>query len=718
MRNWKMLTIFSFCFFLGLGITLRLKPMSYWADNPDIYFVDNEPVFASADGYYYLNIAKELQTGSYSSIDTKRAIPDTISRKSSPPLLPVLLHSFSSLLGTSLSWIGLWLPIILSSCLLFPVYLIGKEYGGKLSGIYSLAIVSTAPIYLSRTRLGWLDTDCLNVVLPFFCTYCFMKFGNENSKYRYLYLSSGFLFFFIFLWWWDMSSTAVIILSLSSLFIALVFDFRPKCTEVFLFYIILAAFVVAYMIIDSSFFAKFINSLTNYMRYFSKTAGMFPNIGVSIVEQQKLSSLQNLNTIVPNLWCLIIAVLGTLYLLFKKKSQALYILPMLILGAFSFFYANRFSIFLVPVFALGFGYFFAQLQIHVTKKYVITIFYIIAAASLVWSSAESLTQKPFAFTGNIVKGMKMVKATTPADSVVWSWWDEGHPLVYWSDRATINDGMVHNGERNFYTALPLASSDLRFSANFMQFYVLRGMAGINLFIKETGGDFNTAIAHLKYILSAGPVDGDLYLQTIQFGNTAQADSIIKTIEFYYPSETKPLYLFLDDWMMKIFRWIYWYGTWNPKTQAGIASLPILKMNDIEYRDQTPLNDTISLDWKKGLLSISGTLKSVSVHDILVINGSESLSKFRKNTSIPKKRIPFEGQFAEIVKANEMLTDSGSYDLVLDITEQKMTVIDSKINNTALFKLYKYGNMEKNAYFQQVEGNSGNSQLWEVRGDRL
>ncbi len=95
---------------------------------------------------------------------------------------------------------------------------------------------------------------------------------------------------------------------------------------------------------------------------------------------------------------------------------------------------------------------------------------------------------------------------TPKDAVIWAWWDNGYALTYFARRATINDGSIHSGERTYFNALPLAFTDFRLSANFMQFYVARGMHGINEFHKATGKDKNTAMELIKKILAAGPAD--------------------------------------------------------------------------------------------------------------------------------------------------------------------------------------------------------------------
>ena len=59
---------------------------------------------------------------------------------------------------------------------------------------------------------------------------------------------------------------------------------------------------------------------------------------------------------------------------------------------------------------------------------------------------------------SIIEGIESLTRLSPADTVVWAWWDHGYPIVYWGRRATINDGSVHSGLRTVCNAIPLVLS--------------------------------------------------------------------------------------------------------------------------------------------------------------------------------------------------------------------------------------------------------------------
>ncbi len=375
MSDRQVYTLF-FILFVILGILIRVEPLVHWQDRPNDFFANKEPVLANVDGYYYLNIAKEISQNSYSAMDTKRAYPENIPRATYPSLLPVILHFSSSIFHLSLNKVGIWFPVFLGVCLLIPIFLFSKSFGTTITVTGALAFASLSPYYALRTRLGFLDTDCLNVVLPLLCTFCFMQFGLNKTYHRYMYLSFGLLFSLFFLWWWDQTKAAVIILSLSPLFIAFLFDFRPKKKEGIIFFIVSFAMIISLLLsIDVSHIIKTAKSALGLLSYISKEqSGLFPNIGLSIQEQLKFTPMNTLLLIVSNWPCLIITTSGIFFLCVQQKTKMLYLLPMTMIGSFSFLFAKRFAIFLTPLCALGFGYFFFVLSRHIQKRLLLYFF--------------------------------------------------------------------------------------------------------------------------------------------------------------------------------------------------------------------------------------------------------------------------------------------------------------------------------------------------------
>jgi hypothetical protein len=90
---------------MAAGCYLRLAPLQTWLDHKERYFFDNRqvPLMVTVDSYFYLDIAKELQEGTFSSFDPHRFVPVGHNRPSTPPLLSVLLARLSTLSGIGLN---------------------------------------------------------------------------------------------------------------------------------------------------------------------------------------------------------------------------------------------------------------------------------------------------------------------------------------------------------------------------------------------------------------------------------------------------------------------------------------------------------------------------------------------------------------------------------------------------------------------------------------
>lgn len=705
----------------GLGIFVRVESILTWPVRSDIFFTGDQPVLTDVDGYYYLNIAKELGGRSYSTLDGKRAFPEGINRAERPSLLPVLLHHVSAVSGLSLNWVAIWLPVILSITLLVPVFFFGHYFGSVHGAIGAVAVAALAPYYAERTRLSQMDTDSLNLVLPLCCAYLFMRFGKTATARRYGYLAGGLFCYAIFLWWWDMSPQAATLLALSPLAIALLCHYRPPAKEAILFggLALITLLTLNWYADIFGLFVQFGKTALAKLAYISKeTLSIFPNIGGSISEQQRFGFIEALVRNIANLGCLLLAVIGLVMLALREKTKLLYLLPMAVIGTFGFMFAMRFTFFLTPILAIGFGNFFATMYPKIGRKYLYYSCYGLALASLAWVSIGHTRYFLPTFRGEIITGMTRLKEKTPDNAIIWSWWDEGHPLVYWSDRATVNDGMVHGGDRDYFTALPMVGDDFRFAANFMQFYAVHGRPGITAFMQSTGSSFAQAMGYLQTILRSGPERGKEFLESLTF--TDEGQKRLSGINYYYPSKAPPIYLFLDSRMPQAFRWIYWYGTWDTEKQTGTPTLPTLHLQDISYdHHNVPLGKGIELNTEEGWISIAGTLPGKNPIQSIVIqtdSHQRRLTEYAIFSGIKEQKFTFENFQPDFITKQTKLTDTGIYTIQLLPDRKELLIQDKKISHSVLNYLFNYGTAYSGNYFRPVEL-AEHYQIWEVRGEK-
>lgn len=706
---------------LAAGFYVRTERVFEWNANKELYFANGEPSFLDLDGCYYLQTAKEILKGTYTPIDTKRAYPETATRPQHPSLLSYSLAYFSKLSGLSLNWTAVFFPVVLGLCIAFPLYFFSSFYGSFTTVIGSLTIGLLSHYYSSRTTLGRIDTDCLVVFFPLACAYFFMRFGTETAKKRYAYFSVGTLFYLLFLWWWDMSPTAVSVLSLSPLLVALIFHYHPKGNEGVKFYAVLSLAVCAgCYVIGYDGIVKIFQSILGQFSYISKQeAGLFPNIGLSIEEQGTFSFSTIADTAITGMVSLVFAVCGLVLLAKKKRTLSFYLLPLLVIGCFGVFFAERFLIFLTPVLAIGFGYFFSEALATTKNKILATFLYVLFLGYI--TSTTLLTQRGNStfFSGQIVQGMMELDKVTPKNAVIWSWWDEGHPLIYWADRATISDGWMHGGMLTYCTALPLAANDYRLAANFMQFYVVRGQQGINQFTAAAGPDFETGMQLLKTVLSNGPEVVDNSLQLGKFDSNFFEKHGLSAREFFFPPHAPPVFIFLDIHLLRIQRWIHWYGSWNTDKKSGSQTLPTIIINDVKFdQEGFPDDPRFSFNEQNGTLELNGTFEQpASMSGVRIIKGSEQ--RTIEYAELPKYQnsYAFSVRMKDVILANQMFSDKGRYFADFIPQHNQIAIRDEQTSDALINHLFYQKNDSSSKYFEAIDVSETAFQIWRVRGEQ-
>jgi len=707
---------------LSAGLLLRTDTLHIWHLTPDNFFVNDEPLLSNLDGYYYLNIAKELQQTRYDPVDDKRAYPDKIQRSSWPPPLSLIVSTINKYSGISLNWISVFLPVVLGLTIGIPLYFYSSRSGSFLMVFGSIFMGVMTHYYAQRTSMGRLDTDCLNVTLALSCSYLFMRFGTCRTMKRHAFLGAGVLCYLFFLWWWDMSPAGATFLGLSPLVISLAIHYRPTGRERFYFY--LAAFTTGALLFYFFHFqtisSLFLSAYQQAFYVFEKDTSMFPNIGLSISEQKKLLVDQYSVLGAANWSALLFSISGIIWLCIKKKSECLYLLPMTTVGIFSFFFARRFAILLTPVAALGFGFFFHQLYHFLKRPKSFSICFGLFIFLLTINSFMIGTITPSIYTGNTVAGMRKLSQVTQADSVIWSWWDEGHPIIYWADRATISDGYIHGGSRTYFNAIPLSTDNDRLAANFMRFYICHGRKGIQEFINSTSLNYSKGVDTLLNLLTGGPQKATQIIQRLNFRKNSHQKNLQQWLEFLFPPDHPPIYLFIDPRMMRVQRWIYWYGTWNIENHSGTKTLPTIKLDSIDFTsDQIPEDKAMTIDFDTGtVLSPLFSTQPILLSQVARITANKTeFFDFQKNqqTMVTPK---FLNLLQIPLKKQQLITHEGQYILELFPEEKRVFLIDRKKANTVLHRLFRRKNDYDPQYFQPTDIDSPHYQIWKVKGDQL
>ncbi len=580
---------------LLLALWIRVDDLRAWKAQPHRALYNGQPVLINFDGYFYLSLARDLLEKNYTSYDALRGVPDPQERPMPPPLLSLLTAALAAVTPFSLEWIAALLPVFLGVLLAVPLYLFSRLYGGWVMAFITVCVGLCARYYVYRSNLGWFDTDCLNPTFAFTATYLFLRFGMIEQRSRYGYLAGGVLVSALFFLWWDQTRSTVVLVSLCPLALVLVLYYRPAGRERRLAIgIAVVVFAGLSMWQGPQLFWLPVQKALIALGYITKAQlGDFPNTAQSVMELKRpdICSLAQIST--GNSVTFFIGTAGLVWLLLHHKRRAMPLLTLFCVGCLSFLFARRFTIFLNPFLAIGLGFTAERLWRLRCKWSYLTYLVPLGAVFVCLFAARDSFQRTYwpKEIPPIIEGQHGLHESTAADALVWAWWDHGYPLRYWSRRATINDGSLHNGPRTVSNALPLSTANPRQAANFMHFYAVRGLQGIRAVMAQSPTPAE-GMQVIKRVLAAGPEHAESIL--VASGLTP----IDQWRRFFFPPGQRDIYLFLDLRVARAAFWWHWFGTWDVAAHQGVHGKFQLHRN-CQLSGDRLLGPDVSVDLVKG-----------------------------------------------------------------------------------------------------------------------
>jgi dolichyl-diphosphooligosaccharide--protein glycosyltransferase len=583
---------------LLLSLWIRTDDLRAWIDQPHRAFHDGQPILINFDGYFYLSLARDLLEDRYSAFDELRGVPEPQKRPMPPPMISLITAAVAAITPFSLDWVATLLPVLLGILLAVPLYLFSRLYGGGLMAIVAICVGLCARYYVYRSNVGWFDTDCLNATLALLVTYLFLRFGMISTTRRYLYLAGGFLASLFFFLWWDQTHTAVVMIALCPLILVVAVYYRPMGRERWLAVGVTVLIGISLLIWQGpQIFWLPLERAMIAMGYVTKAQlGDFPNTAQSVMEQARpdLQSLARIST--GNIVTFFLGIVGLAWLLICRKRQALPLIVLFGLGCFSFLFARRFMIFLNPFLAIGLGFAIQQLWTLQSRWPWTRIAAPIGAAIVCLFAAKDSLQRVYwpKEIPPIVAGQQRLAEESSTDALVWAWWDHGYPIRYWSRRATINDGSLHNGPRTVSNAIPLSSRNPRQAANFMHFYAVRGVQGLQAVLDQSDSPEN-GMQVMQHVFAAGPEAAAPILR--RSGLTP----LNQWLDFFFPGQQREIYLFLDLRAARTTHWWHWFGTWDMAKQRGVhGKFQLIRNCRLDKRGIHAPN--LSVDITEGILT--------------------------------------------------------------------------------------------------------------------
>ena len=577
---------------LGLALFIRLEDLHHWQKHKEYCYYKNEPLVTTLDAYYHLRLARDIIQGNYKAKDEKRGLPDYMARPRVPPLLSVLAAYLSKSSGLSLNWIALLLPPVLGCLVIIPCFLWGKVLGGYLVGFTASLLAVTSYIYYLRTKIGWFDTDILNIFFILIIPYFLLLYCREKDKKRYLYLFLSLVLSSLFIWWWYPARFLIGFLIFIPL-LASIFFYKESRIES-------GIKLVAICTILGFVIFKYHSAWREIILFLSKKQIQtdFPTIAASIAELKRVSIKKVAELSSGHILVFISGLLGWMMLMIKRYKETLFLYIPLFVGLFAFVFSQRFIIFLVPFIAFGLGYIAYLFSQKIEKRPYRPLLYLLLFMVISLSIFPSIrkdwaTAFPAKMPATVISGLDYINQTAPPDAFLWCWWDLGYTAQYWANRGTFIDGGGQSPKRGYFAALPLAASDWHLSANIIKFFSHYGEGGFNRLAGKFGQE--KAINILKTVLSA-PLD--------------KRKKVLKEMNldpdkwegFFFPKGKGKVYLVLDGTLPRKAYWWYYFGSWDIKEKSGIhpTIFPIknCKINNNQITSPTGLR----IQLKAGLAS--------------------------------------------------------------------------------------------------------------------
>ncbi|MBE2985240.1 general glycosylation pathway protein [Campylobacter sp. RM9344] len=561
-----LLIFLAFC----LSVIARLYWV-FWASSFVGFFHNNELMISTNDGYAFAEGTRDMLAGFHQ--------PNDLSYFGSS--LSTLTFWIVKLFDLNIESVMIYLSVILSSLVVIPIILIAREYNALKAGFIAALLGSVANSYYNRTMAGYYDTDMLIIVFGVFLIWGVIRVLESKDAKSLIIAPITIL---AYMWWYLSAFSLIAATTILLAFYTLVFDRKNALNYILIAFMLLAisnfdqyakfALILAiYLVIlfkKSLLTLKIsIAILVGAFAFFAINGGLNPIIfQLKFYVFRNVSELSNLSfhyfnvnqTIQESgivdlvLFCerisghvltFAVSLFGTLLLCIKKRSFIV-ALGMLLLGFLALKGGLRFTIYAVPVMAIGFGYVivFVLEKLKFSGILFKTVYIFIAVLSLYPVATHIYNYKISpVFDAKEVRVLDELKRISGREDYVLTWWDYGYPIRYYSDVKTLIDGGKHLGRDNFAVSFALGENQTS-SVNMAR-----------LEVEYTERNFNEKFgANLNQILKEyESQDVNLFLNSLNDKS------------FKLPKKTREIYYYLPERMLNIFPTILQFSRLDLKT---------------------------------------------------------------------------------------------------------------------------------------------------------
>ncbi len=678
--------IFAFVF----SFTMRLIWISEFKDMEQFKF-NNEFMINTNDGYIWAEGARDILAGTHQENDLSPV--DSATSVLTAFLVKILPFSFETII--------FYMPAFFGSLLIVPLILIGHSIKKSEVGLIAALIGSIAHSYYNRTMVGYYDTDLLNIVFPTLLLWSLiLALRTKEDKYI-LFMAIDII---AYRWWYPQSySLEFAFFGLIACYV--IYQYFKRQDFQFNF-IILTFMMFAMMGLDGIYrfliviflfgFLKSKNDLfIKYLPYvfltsvvlFFVSGGFDPILGQlkgyvfkdavlvsgedlklhfytvmqTVREAGRISFTTFGERISGHIITFLASVIGYIWLCVRFPIMLLG-LPLVGLGFLALFGGLRFTIYAVPVMALGIGFLITECSKKMTNNKNIQVLAggVLTLLVLFPNIKHIESYKvPTVFSKDEVLVLDELKSIASREDYVVGWWDYGYPIRYYADVKTISDGGKHEGDVVFSTSFALTSPQ-EVAAKMIRLDVEYTEKKFGL--KEDDIDKNrTNIASM--MLDNGFKDTNDFLLALNKKN-------IKMLP-----KTRDIYLFLPYSMMNIYSTVKLFS--NIDLMSGMMGENPFFYQTTDFNensDSIKLGSGIQILKKNGLLQVG--------------QNSVKIKRFVNVKYISKERLDIDMQ--------EIFYD-GAVSVVYMENYQQFLVVDEETYNSTYFQLFVLENYDNKLF---------------------
>lgn len=695
------------------------------------------PYLLASDSYYYLYLTQQL-------VDTGRISDQIKGSKYFHKLMlapqgfwePMTLHPYSGYFvykmmkifnpSVSLMVAVSYANIVLMGIILLIFIILCRilNFSWLITLIGSVFFI-LAPIYVKRSVFAWYDNDAYNVLFPIL-TLLFLWLGFKNIRRPKLLLAFSILSALslcLYSFFWQGWIFLLSIIFISSLIVMAYQRFYLKDSQLgkYSLKFIGIFFLLTLLLISLAFGIKdflelFKDGWKALSNFLTPQLSIWPDLYISVGELHK-ASFQQMIELTGGYFVFAVSIFGMMAALFnliqKNEERHPFLIMLIVLFILSIkltLGAQRFALLCTVPAALLFIYGLEHL-ISLTKKTITFLFqkqpnhqaakiiYIVLPCILLSTiffpikkinqTIETLLNPIYNDTWD--KTFSFIKANTPENSIVNTWWPPGHFIKAMANRRVTFDGATINVPQAYWMLNVFSSTTEKESVGLLRMLNNSGNQAAE-FLNNTGLNISSTVQLLKQITPLDDVRAKiLLLHTLK--NPAKVNELLNLTHKTPP----PSYCLIYNEFAENSLEMGIFGRWNFKRIEEINASP-------ELQKQIPAQhskDYIKFLWdlSGGSIHHSGKLSQINqINDIAVFDEKLQIDLKKMETSIDSKKygsgIPLsifylaDGRVVEKMQLNANLPYSVVY--FPDDNGQSVILLDRTIAQSIMTRLFYFG----------------------------